>query len=187
LPINDYTNLQDIRKLVQLKLFKQAYEQYKTKLGEKDFRIGDIVRVKLISYAEDKHLHTLANNREKQDLFRKFNVINYTLYRFRIRKVFASKIRNYTQFELLQNTMPINELEAELRKRYELDIEYEPNVFTPYILENKNHNWFSPKFYSSELQLVPPNSTGYSITPSTQRVKYLNTYAYRRPLNNLNN
>ena len=41
----------------------------------------------------------------------------------------------------------------------------------------RNYSHLStPYFFGSDLQLVPENSTGFTVTPSTARVEYINSY-----------
>ena len=40
----------------------------------------------------------------------------------------------------------------------------------------ENGKMFTPTFNSSDLILVPKNSTGFSVTPTTAQIKKVNTY-----------
>ena len=131
--------------------------------------------MKLPAYKQDKTLATKVNNREKEDLFRKYNVVNYTLYRFMIDKVIPSKIKGQAQFEAIKNTIPDKELNQMLNDSYTL-LQEIGGEYVPYKLEAKNGKMFTPTFNSSDLILVPKNSTGFSVTPSTAQIEKLNTY-----------
>ena len=48
--------------------------------------------------------------------------------------------------------------------------------YNPYQLIGKNGGVYTPFFYASDLQLVPKDSTGFSIYPSTANVEKLNSY-----------
>ena len=65
--------------------------------------------MKLPAYKQDKTLATKVNSREKSDLFRKYNVINYTLYRFKIDKVIPYPIKDQSQFQAIKITIPDKE------------------------------------------------------------------------------
>ena len=131
--------------------------------------------MKLPAYKQDKTLATKVNTREKEDLFRKYNVVNYTLYRFMIDRVIPSKIKGQAQFEAIKNTIPDKELNQMLNNSYTL-LQEIGGEYVPYKLEAKNGKMFTPTFNSSDLILVPKNSTGFSVTPSTDQIEKLNTY-----------
>ena len=92
--LTDYSNAEEIQTAVQTKQYKKSINQLKSGIKNHQFVKGDIVRMKLPAYKQDKTLATKVNSREKEDLFRKFNVVNYTLYRFMIDKVIPSKVKS---------------------------------------------------------------------------------------------
>ena len=92
-----------------------------------------------------------------------------------IDKVIPSKIKSKTQFEAIKNTIPDKELNQMLNDSYTLLQEID-GEYVPYKLEAKNGKMFTPTFNSSDLILVPKNSTGFSVTPSTAQIEKLNTY-----------
>jgi hypothetical protein len=131
--------------------------------------------MKLPAYKQDKTLATKVNSREKSDLFRKYNVVNYTLYRFKIDKVIPSPIKSQIQFQAIKNTIPDKELNKMLNDSYTL-LQEIGGEYVPYKLPAENGKMFTPTFNSSDLILVPPNSTGFNVTPTTQQIEKLNTY-----------
>ncbi len=120
----------------------------------------------MLAYKQDKALATKVNSREKEDLFRKYNVVNYTLYQFMIDKVVPSKTKIQTQFEAIKNTIPVKELNQMFNDSYTL-LQEIGREYVPYKLEAKNGKMFTPTFNSSDLIIVPKNSTGFSVTPTT--------------------
>ena len=63
------------------------------------------------------------------------------------------------------------------RERYSLLKEiFGTKRYEPYELVGKNEKLYTPYFYGSDLQLVPEGSTGFTVTPSTARVEYINSY-----------
>ena len=110
--------------------------------------------MKLPAYKQDKTLATKVNSRENVDLFRKLNVVNYTLYRFMIDKVIPSKIKSKTEFEAIKNTIPDKELNQMLSDSYTL-LQEIGGEYVPYKLMAENGKIFTPTFNSSDLILVP--------------------------------
>ena len=173
--LTDYSNEEEIQNAVQTKQYKKSINQLKSGIHHHQFSKGDIVRMKLPAYKQDKTLATKVNSREKSDLFRKYNVINYTLYRFKIDKVIPSPIKGQSQFQAIKNTIPDKELNKMLNDSYTLFQEI-GGEYVPYKLEGENGKMYTPYFNASDLILVPPNSTGFNVTPSTQQIEKLNTY-----------
>jgi hypothetical protein len=88
--LNDHSTEQEIRDVVQVNQYKKSIDQLKSGVHNHHFKKGDVVRMKLPAYMQDESLATKVRGREKADLFRKYNVVNYTLYRFMIDKVIPS-------------------------------------------------------------------------------------------------
>jgi hypothetical protein len=119
--------------------------------------------MKLPAYKQDETLATKVGQREKEDLFRKYNVVNYTLYRFKIDKVIPSPIKNQEQFKQVKNTIPDKELDKMLHDSYTL-LQEVGGVYVPYKLKADNGKLFTPTFNSSDLIFVPKDSTGFTVT-----------------------
>ena len=92
--LSNHSTEQEVRDVVQIKQYKKSIEQLKTGIHNHHFKKGDVVRMKLPAYKQDETLATKVGKREKEDLFRKYNVVNYTLYRFKIEKVIPSPIQS---------------------------------------------------------------------------------------------
>ena len=89
---------------------------------------------------QDESLATKVRGREKADLFRKYNVVNYTLYRFKIDKVIPSSIQNQAQFKEIKNTIPDKELDKMLHDKYTL-LQEIGGEYVPYKLMGENKNY----------------------------------------------
>ena len=96
-----------------------------------------------------------------------------------IDKVIPSKIKKKTQFEAIKNTIPDKELNQMLNDSYTL-LQEIGGEYVPYKLEAENGKMFTPTFNSSDLILVPKNSTGFSVTPSTAQIEKLNYNVVRK-------
>ena len=134
------------------------------------------MRIKLPAFVEDKALSTKVKSREKDLKNKKYNVVNWTLYRFKIDKVLPSPIKTQKQFKDIKNSIPEGELDQLIREKYTLLKEdFANKKYNPYQLIGKNGGVYTPFFYASDLQLVPKDSTGFSIYPSTANVEKLNS------------
>ena len=97
------------------------------------------------------------------------------MYRFKIDKVIPSPIKGQSQFQAIKNTIPDKELNKMLNDSYTLFQEI-GGEYVLYKLQGENGKMYTPYFNASDLILVPPNSTGFNVTPSTQQIEKLNTY-----------
>jgi hypothetical protein len=186
---NDFTDINIRRDTLKNKLLENSFKQFKNQQKERDFKKGDYVRLKLSSYAGDTKLYTQVKSRDKDIKNKKYNVINYSLHRFRILKIIPSNVNNQSQLKSLENHLPKAELFYRLQNKYKLEEEIAPNDFIPYRIEiqkkrqqtgDDSINTFMPSFYASELQYIPQNTTPYSVSPSTSNIEKLNTFNYQR-------
>ena len=173
--LSDYSTPEEIRNSIQTKQYKKSIEQLKSGIHTHKFKKDDIVRMKLPAYKEDKILATKVGKREKADMFRKYNVVNYTLYRFKIDKVIPSPIKNQEQFKQIKNTIPDKELDKMLHDNYTL-LQEVGGEYVPYKLKADNGKMYTPKFNASDLIFIPKDSTGFTVTPTTAQIEKLNTY-----------
>ena len=177
--IDDHSTADEISHSLQTRLYLQSIKQFKT--AKKRFRVGDIVRIKLSSFKQEPQVYAPAKIREKGKVFKKYDVINYSLARFRIDRAFP--VRTSPQkYEQLINHYSDDEINKMLRCRYLLSREdFATGIFHPYLIENNQHEQFSPYFYDSDLIKVPDNSTGFNLNPvTTARVVQFNKYNYHR-------
>ena len=84
-PITDDTNLDDRRLDLKNQLVKNSLKQFKNQQKQKEFKVGDIVRLKLSANPTDRILYSQVRTREKDKTDKKYNVVNFSTILFRIK------------------------------------------------------------------------------------------------------
>jgi len=153
--INDKTDDDKIRQIIQSRLYKTALEQLRKGNQPYLFQVGDKVRIKIESLSNTGNVNldksgTEMRKRIKEDLLKKYTVVTYTPEIFTISQVLnpPTNVPNYSNFNV---------------KRPE------------YLLKDVNNVAIRKRFFGSDLLLVPPNSTNASV-PTLRRSRQLNLF-----------
>ena len=176
--INDHSSPAEINHTLQTRLYLQSKEQFKK--AKQKFLVGDYVRIKLASFKLLPQIAAFAKIRDKAKIQQKYDVVNFSLARFRVDRVIPAKI-SAEKYDLLINHYSNADIEKMIRCRYILSMEHQHGVYEPYLIPGKNGVDFSPYFYETELVKVTQNSTAPLLQPATTaRVRAFNTYDYKQ-------
>ena len=195
-PITEETNLENRRLDLKTQLLKNSFKQFKNQQTAKEYKIGDIVRLKLSANPTDRTLYSKVRTREKDKAGKNFNVVNFSTTLFRIKQIFPSKISSQHDFKSLQNHLTKIEMNNRLQNQYSLEEKTftgateEEDKYTTYRvqvqkkkLQDKDKEkdvWYVPKFFANDLVAVPKNSTKITIEPSNENIARLNTFNYKK-------
>ena len=195
-PITEETNLENRRLDLKTQLLKNSFKQFKNQQTANEYKIGDIVRLKLSANPTDRTLYSKVRTREKDKADKKFNVVNFSTTLFRIKQIFPSKISSQYDFKSLQNHLTKTEMNNRLQNQYSLEEKTftgateEEDKYTTYRvqvqkkkLQDKDKEkdvWYVPKFFANHLVAVPKNSTKITIEPSNENIARLNTFNYKK-------
>ena len=110
-------------------------------------------------------------------LFKNSNSINNLIkphsLDLKVWNTLTSRVNQFLKlkFEAIKNTIPDKELNQMLNDCSYTLLQEIGGEYVPYKLEAENGKMFTPTFNSSDLILVPKNSTGFSVTPTTAQIK----------------
>ena len=202
-PITEETNLENRRLDLKNQLLKNSFKQFKNQQKAKEYKIGDIVRLKLSANPTDRTLYSKVRTREKDKADKKYNVVNFSTTLFRIKQIFPSKIVEQNDFKSLQNHLTKTEMNNRLQNQYSLEEKTftgstkEEDKYETYRIQVQKKKlqatlpsvqdkdkekdiWYVPKFFANDLVAVPENSTKITIEPSNANIARLNTFNYKK-------